>query len=76
MRHCLKHVNRCEASVGCCDRCGLLLIGPIILEDHMTGHNYLQFPQNELPEQLEDVLWLHGLLYTFSMTEPLIIPDM
>jgi hypothetical protein len=21
MRHCLKHVNRCEASVGCCDCC-------------------------------------------------------
>jgi hypothetical protein len=32
MRHCLKHVNRCEASVGC----WLLLIGPVILEDRMT----------------------------------------
>jgi hypothetical protein len=33
----------------------LLLIGPVILEDRMTGHNYLEFMQNELPEQLEDV---------------------
>jgi hypothetical protein len=33
----------------------LLSIGPIILEDRMTGQNYLEFLQNELPEQLEDV---------------------
>jgi hypothetical protein len=33
----------------------LFLIGPVILEDRMTGQNYLQFLQNELPEQLEDV---------------------
>jgi hypothetical protein len=33
----------------------LLLIGPVILEDRMTGQNYLEFLQNELPEQLEDV---------------------
>jgi len=60
--------------------CGMIddmLNGPIILEDLMTGQNYLHFLQNILPKQLEDVLWLHGLLCTFSMTEPLlIIPDM
>jgi hypothetical protein len=33
----------------------LLLIGPVILEDRMTGQNYLEFLQNELPEQLEAV---------------------
>jgi hypothetical protein len=33
----------------------LLLIGSVILEDRMTGQNYLEFLQNELPEQLEDV---------------------
>jgi hypothetical protein len=33
----------------------LLLIGPIISEGHMTGQNYLEFLQNELPKQLEDV---------------------
>jgi hypothetical protein len=32
-----------------------VLIGPVILDDCMTGHNYLHFLQNELPEQLEDV---------------------
>jgi hypothetical protein len=31
-----------------------LLIGPVILEYHMTGQNYQEFLQNELPE-LEDV---------------------
>jgi hypothetical protein len=38
--------------------CGMIddvLIGPIILDDCMTGHNYLDFQQNGLPEQLEDV---------------------
>jgi len=54
-----------------------MLIGLVILDDRMTGQNYLDFLQNELPKQLEDVPWLHGLLCTFSMTEPLlIIPDM
>jgi hypothetical protein len=33
----------------------LLLIGSVILEDRMTGRNYPEFLQNELPEQLEDV---------------------
>jgi hypothetical protein len=50
-----------------------MLIGPIILDDSMAGHNYLHFLQNGLPKQLQDVLRLHGLLYTFSMTEPLLI---
>jgi hypothetical protein len=38
--------------------CGMIddmLIGPVILDDHMTGHNYLDFLQNGLPEQVEDV---------------------
>jgi hypothetical protein len=35
------------------DRCDV--DWPIILDDHMTGHNYLDFLQNGLPEQLEDV---------------------
>jgi hypothetical protein len=33
----------------------LLLIGPVILEDRMTRQNYLEFLQNKLPEQQEDV---------------------
>jgi hypothetical protein len=32
----------------------LLLIGPVILEVRMTGQNYIEFLQNELPEQLEN----------------------
>jgi len=32
-----------------------MLIGPVILDDCMTGQNYLDFLQNELPKQLEDV---------------------
>ena len=32
-----------------------MLIGPVILDDRMTGQNYLDFLQNELPKQLEDV---------------------
>jgi hypothetical protein len=32
-----------------------MLIGPIILDDFVTGHNYLDFLQNGLPEQLEDI---------------------
>jgi hypothetical protein len=32
-----------------------MLIGPVTLDDCMTGHNYLDFLQNGLPEQLEDV---------------------
>jgi hypothetical protein len=33
----------------------LLLIGPVISEDRMTGQNCLELLQNELPEKLEDV---------------------
>ena len=32
-----------------------MLIGPVILDDRMTGQNYLDFLQNDLPKQLEDV---------------------
>ena len=32
-----------------------MLIGPVILDDRMTGQNYVDFLQNELPKQLEDV---------------------
>ena len=32
-----------------------MLIGLVILYDRMTGQNYLNFRQNELPKQLEDV---------------------
>ena len=38
--------------------CGMIddmLIGPVISDDRMTGQNYLDFLQNELPKQLEDV---------------------
>ena len=38
--------------------CGMIddmLIGPVILDDCMTGQNYLDFLQNKLPKQLEDV---------------------
>jgi hypothetical protein len=38
--------------------CGMIddmLIGPVILEDRMTGQKYLEFLLNTLPEQLEDV---------------------
>jgi hypothetical protein len=32
-----------------------MLSGPVNLDDRMTGHIYVEFLQNELPEQLEDV---------------------
>ena len=32
-----------------------MLNGPVILDDLMTGQNYLHFLQNELPKHLEDV---------------------
>lgn len=38
--------------------CGMIddmLIGPVILDDRMTGERYLHFLQNELPALLEDV---------------------
>ena len=30
-----------------------MLICPVILDDRMTGQNYLDFLQNELPKQLQ-----------------------
>ena len=39
----------------CCGVIDDMLIGPVILDDRMTGQNYLDFPQNKLPKQLEDV---------------------
>jgi len=32
-----------------------MLICPVILDDLMTGQNYLDLLQNELPKQLEDI---------------------
>jgi hypothetical protein len=32
-----------------------MLIGPVILDDFVIGHNYIDFLQNGLPAQLEDV---------------------
>ena len=32
-----------------------MLNGAVILDDRMTGQNYLDFLQNQLPKQLEDV---------------------
>jgi len=32
-----------------------MLIGPVNLDERMTGQNYLDFQQNELPKQVEDV---------------------
>jgi hypothetical protein len=37
-----------------------------ILEDRMTGQNYLEFQQNELPEQLEDVPLAAGTAMYFQ----------
>ena len=38
-----------------CGMIGDMLIGPVILDDRITGQNYLDFLQNELPKQLEDI---------------------
>jgi hypothetical protein len=41
-----------------CVWCGMIdemSFGPVILEDRVTGENYLDVLQNELPKQLEDV---------------------
>jgi len=38
-----------------CGMIGDMLIGPVILDDRITGQNYLDFLQNELPKQLEVV---------------------
>ena len=50
-----------------------MLIGPVILDDRMTGQNYLHFLQNELPKQLEDVPLATRIAISFSL---LIIPNM
>ena len=38
-----------------CGMIGDMLTGPVILDDRMTRQNYLDFQQNELPKQLENV---------------------
>jgi hypothetical protein len=50
-----------------------MLIGLVILDNHMTGHNYLDFLPNGLPEQLEDVSLATRIVCTFSMMEPLLV---
>jgi hypothetical protein len=61
----------------CCSMIDDMLIGPVILDNVMTGQNYLDFRSNGLPEQLQDVPWLHGFLCTFSMiVSLLILPDL
>jgi len=52
-----------------------MLIGPIILDKRITGQNYLDFLQNGLPEQLEDVpldtqitMYFHAERATFHYT--------
>jgi hypothetical protein len=32
-----------------------MLVASFILDDRMTGHNYLDFLQNGLPEKLENI---------------------
>jgi hypothetical protein len=55
---------------------GDMLIGPSIL-DCMTGHNYLDFLQNGLPEQLEDAPLATWTAMHFQHDEALLItPDL
>jgi hypothetical protein len=59
----------------------LLLIGPVILEDCMTGQSYPQFLRNELPEQLKDIplaTWIamyfqHDISMTLSLIGGLVM---
>jgi hypothetical protein len=37
-----------------CGKIDDMLIDIVILDDHMTGHNYTDLLQNGLPEQLQD----------------------
>ena len=46
--------RRCCISVWC-GMTDEMSFGPVILEDRVTGQTYLDFLQNELPKQLEDV---------------------
>ena len=43
-----------------------MLIGPVTLDDRMTGQNYLDFLQNELPKQLEDFPFGYTDCYVLS----------
>jgi len=43
-----------------------MLIGPVILDDLMTGRNYLDFLQNELPKQIEGVPFGYTDCYVLS----------
>jgi hypothetical protein len=50
--------------------CGIvdvMLSSPVILDDHMSGHNHLDFLQNGLPGQLQD--------FPLATRPLLIIPD-
>jgi hypothetical protein len=51
MRHCLKHGNQYEASVGCV----ILVDWSRYFRRSMTGKYYLEFLKNELPKQLEKI---------------------
>ena len=42
-------------------------IGPVILDERMTGQNYLDFLQNELPKQLEHVPYGYTVCYALSV---------
>jgi len=42
-----------------------MLIGPVILDDCISGQNYLDFLQNESPKQLEDVPLAIGITMHF-----------
>ena len=46
--------------------CDDMLIHPVILDDLMTGQDYLDFLQNELPKQLEDVPFGYTDCYVLS----------
>jgi hypothetical protein len=43
----------------------MLLSGPVILEDRVTGQNYLEFLQNKVPEQ-ENVPWATWIAMYFQ----------
>jgi hypothetical protein len=46
-----------------------MLKGPVILGDHITGRNYLDVPQNGLPEQLEYVPLARRIAMYFQYDE-------
>jgi hypothetical protein len=56
--------------------CGMtddMLIGPAILDNCMKGHNYLDFLQNRLPEQLEMFLWLQNYYVRLAWWSPFLL---